>query len=96
MAHVGGQLQAQFMARIRGRGLERCSVVPADVSKSTAMALVADHYGGVVVEPFEFPLTEPPGFTVLASAIAHSEAPRSAEVVRVGVESAGHDHRTLV
>ncbi len=95
MPHVGGQLQAQFMARIRGRDLQRCLVVPVDVGKSTAMALVADHYGEVVVEPFEFPLTEP-GFAVLASAIARSEAARSAEVVRVGVESAGHYHRTLV
>jgi transposase len=95
MPHVGGQLQAQFMARIRGRDLQRCLVVPVDVGKSTAMALVADHYGEVVVEPFEFPLTEP-GFAVLASAIAHSEAARSAEVLRVGVESAGHYHRTLV
>jgi hypothetical protein len=83
------------MARIRGRDRQRCLVVPVDVGKSTAMALVADHYGEVVVEPFEFPLTEP-GFAVLASAIARSEAARSAEVVRVGVESAGHYHRTLV
>ncbi|GAC1363246.1 MAG: hypothetical protein NVSMB32_04590 [Actinomycetota bacterium] len=59
------------------------------------MALVADHYGEVVVQPFEFPLTEP-GFAVLASAIARSDAARSAEIVRVGVESAGHYHRTLV
>lgn len=95
MPHVGGQLQAQFMARIRGRDLQRCLVVPVDVGKSTAMALVADHYGEVVVEPFEFPLTEP-GFAVLASAIARSEAARSAEFVRVGVECAGHYHRTLV
>src|SRR5260370_6646109 len=95
MPHVGGQLQAQFMARIRGRDLQRCLVVPVDVGKSTAMALVADHYGEVVVEPFEFPLTEP-GFAVLASAIARSEAARSAEVVRAGWESAGHSHRTLV
>ena len=66
-----------------------------DVGKSTAMALVADHYGEMVVEPFEFPLTEP-GFSMLAAAIARSEAIRAAEVVRVGVEAAGHYHRTLV
>ena len=95
MPHVGGQLQAQFMARIRGRDLQRCLVVPVDVGKSTAMALVADHYGEVVTEPFEFPLSEP-GFALLATAIARSGASRSAEVVRVGVESAGHYHRNLV
>ena len=95
MSHVGGQLQAQFMARIRGRDLQRCLVVPIDVGKEKAMALVCDHYGEVIVEPFEFPLSEP-GFALLASAIARSEAARSAEIVRVGVEAAGHYHRTLV
>lgn len=95
MTHVGGQLQAQFMARVRGRDLERCLVVPVDVGKSSAMALVADHYGEMVVAPFEFALTET-GFAVLAGSIARAETARSAEVVRVGVESAGHYHRTLV
>jgi transposase len=95
MPHVGGQLQALFMARVRGFDPQRCLVVPVDVGKSMAMALVADHYGEVVVEPFEFALTET-GFTALSAAIARSEASRSAEVVRVGVESAGHYHRTLV
>jgi transposase len=60
-----------------------------------AAALVADHYGEVVVEPFEFPLTES-GFDRLATAVARAEARRVAEVVRVGVEAAGHYHRTLV
>jgi transposase len=95
MAHVGGQLQAQFMARIRGLDLDRCLVVPVDVGKSMAMALVADHYGEVVVAPFEFDLTET-GFVSLAAAIARADVLRSAEIVRVGVESAGHYHRTLV
>jgi transposase len=83
------------MTRIRGRDPERCLVVPVDVGKSAAMALVADHYGEMVVAPFEFALTET-GFAVLAGAIARADATRSAEVVRVGVESAGHYHRTLV
>ena len=43
MANVGGRLQAQFMARIRGRDPDRCLVVPVDVGKSAAMALIADH-----------------------------------------------------
>lgn len=95
MSHVGGQLQARFMARIRGVDPQRCLVVPVDVGKSVAMGLVADHYGEVVVEPFEFDLTET-GFSVLVAAVAGAESSRSAVVVRVGVESAGHYHRTLV
>jgi transposase len=95
MAHVGGQLQAQFMSRVRGRDPERCLVVPVDVGKSTACALVADHYGEMIVQPFDFPLSET-GFGLLASAVARAQTCRAAEVVRVGVESAGHYHRTLV
>jgi transposase len=83
------------MARVRGRDLSRCLVVPIDVGKSMAMALVADHYGEVVVAPFEFALTET-GFGTLATGIARAESIREAEVLRVGVESAGHYHRTLV
>ncbi|MGH7425049.1 MAG: hypothetical protein ACREJP_02665, partial [Candidatus Methylomirabilales bacterium] len=45
------------MARVRGRDPQRCLVVPV-VGKSKASALVADHYGELVVEPFEFALTE--------------------------------------
>ncbi len=59
MAHVGGQLQAEFMARVRGCDPARCLVVPVDVGKSAAMALVADHYGEVVVAPFEFDRPRP-------------------------------------
>ena len=95
MAHVGGQLQAQFMARVRGCDPARCLVVPVDVGKSMAMALVADHYGEIVVAPFEFGLTET-GFASLAAAVARAEAVRGPEIVRVGVGSAGHYHRTLV
>ncbi|MGH9128450.1 MAG: hypothetical protein ACRDY2_05670 [Acidimicrobiales bacterium] len=44
-------------------------MVPIDVGKSAAMALVADHYGEVVVAPFNFDLTES-GFGLLAGEIA--------------------------
>ena len=71
MAHVGGQLQAQFMARVRGCDPARCLVVPIDVGKVMAMALVADHYGEIVAAPFEFGLTET-GFMSLAAAVARA------------------------
>lgn len=78
MTHVGGQLQAQFMSRVRGKDPGRCLVVPIDVGKSTACALVADHYGEMIVSPFDFPLTEI-GFGQLTSAVAQAESCRAAE-----------------
>jgi transposase len=92
---VGGDLQGQFMARVRSVDPQRCLVVPVDVGKWSAMALVADHHGEVVVAPFEFRLDEP-GVRGLLSAIDAAASGRDAVVCRVGVESAGHYHRTLV
>ena len=83
------------MARVRDLDPGRCLVVPVDIGKWSAMALVADHYGEVVVEAFEFPLTEA-GVKALLVAIGRAEAARQAQICRVGVEATGHYHRTLV
>jgi len=92
---VGGALQAQLMARVRDLDPARCLVVPVDIGKASAMALVADHYGEVIVEPFEFAMTEP-GVSVLLGAIATAGTARQAGLCRVGVEATGHYHRVLV
>lgn len=92
---VGGSLQAEFMARVRDLDPSRCLVVPVDIGKWSAMALVADHYGEVIVEPFELALTET-GVASLLVAIARAEAAREAQICRVGIEATGHYHRTLV
>ena len=92
---VGGELQGGFMRRLRGIDPGRCLVVPVDVGKSMAMSLVADHYGEIVTEPFEFDLTET-GVADLIEAIDRAERSREAIIVRVGVEAAGHYHRTAV
>ena len=95
MTFVNGEVQARFMARIRGVDPQRCLAIPVDVGKVTAVALVADHYGEIIVAPFEFALTEA-GFAVLSAAITRAQLERDALVVRVDVEAAGHYHRTLV
>lgn len=92
---VGGDLQARFMARVRDVDPCRCLVVPVDVGKWSAMTLVADHHGEVVRAPMVFRLDEP-GVRWLLSLIAEAASDVDAVVCRVGVESAGHYHRTLV
>lgn len=95
MGFVGGDLQGRFMARVGGVDPRRCLVVPVDVGKWSAMALVVDHHGEVVVAPFTFGLDEP-GVARLLAVIEGVSSDREAVVCRVGVESAGHYHRTLV
>ena len=58
MTFVKGELRARFMTRIRGLDPQRCLAIPVDVSKAVAVALVVDHYGEVIVAPFEFALSE--------------------------------------
>jgi transposase len=95
MRFVGGDVQALFVEQVRGLDPEQCLLVPVDVGKATAMALVADLYGEVVVEPFSFDLTES-GVSALLGAVAGAEALRGAVMVRFGVEAAGRYHRTLM
>jgi transposase len=83
------------MSKVRGVDPSACLVVPVDVGKWSAMALVADHHGEIVAAPFEFRLDEP-GVRCLLSVIEERAAEREAVVCRVGVESAGHYHRTVV
>ncbi|AKS35887.1 IS110 family transposase [Mycolicibacterium goodii] len=95
MTFVNGEMQAQFMTRIRGLNPQRCLVIPVDVGKAIAMTLVADHYGEIPIAPFEFALTET-GFERLSAAIRRAQIERDALVIRIGVEAASHYHRTMV
>ncbi|HEY2764647.1 MAG TPA: IS110 family transposase [Pseudonocardiaceae bacterium] len=82
------------MARVRDLAPQRCLVVPVDVGKHSAMALVADHYGQIVGDPFEFRLTVS-GVDRLVTVIDGVTRRTAADSVRVGIEAAGHYHQAL-
>src|SRR5680860_255186 len=92
---VGGPEQAEFMARVRGLDPAQVLLVPVDVGKSEAMAMVTDLRGEVVTSPFKFALTAS-GAKTLSDRTATATATRSAALCRVGIETAGHYHRPLV
>lgn len=94
MGYIGGDLQERFVERVRGVDPGRLLAVPIDVGKHAAAALVCDFWGEVVAGPFTFPLTEP-GVAVFTAEVARAEAARGATWVRIGLEQAGHYHRTL-
>lgn len=92
---VGGPEQAEFMSRVRDLDPARVLLVPVDVGKWKAMAMVTDLRGEIVDSPFLFDLTTS-GVEVLARHTSKVAANRSAVMCRVGVEAAGHYHRPLV
>ena len=95
MRFVGGDAQALFVEQVRGLDPEQYLLVPIDVGKTSAMALVADLFGEIVVDPFGFDLTED-GVSLLLAAVTEAESEREAVMVRFGIEAAGRYHRTLM
>lgn len=95
MQFIGGASQRQYVEQTRGMDPARCLAAGIDVGKYEALCLIADHRGEVVAEAVTFPLTEP-GVRALERQLVAAGAARQAMSMRVGVETAGHYHRTIV
>ena len=94
MGFIGGVLQKSFKERVRRSELDRLLAAPIDIGKRSAAALICDFWGELVAGPFEFALDER-GFRALTTELARADAARDAVWIRVGLEQAGHYHRTL-
>lgn len=86
MVFVRGVGQAGYVSRMRGVAADRVQLVP--VGKRSAMAMVANQLGEVVVDAFEFSMDRP-GAVDLLDRVGGAEEAADAAVVRFGVESAG-------
>ena len=95
MQFIGGLQQLKYVEKTRGLDPSGCLAAGIDVGKYEALCLVADHRGEVVGPPLTFPLTEV-GARALERHLERAGRERSALSVRVGVETAGHYHRTIV
>lgn len=85
---VRGADQAEFVSRLRGVSGDRVLLVPVDVGKRSAMSMVANQLGEVIVDPFEF-LLDRAGVDLLLDRVADAEEAGDAAVVRLGIEAAG-------
>jgi transposase len=94
MVHVHGRDVARRAARIGRVAAERRVLVPVDVGKHEAMALVADATGERLVPPFTFTLDRP-GLARFVEKIDRVVVGRGEVQVEVGVEAAGHYHRPV-
>ena len=93
------------MRALRGSSLEWTSrteevplreliAVPVDVGKSTAMVMAWDFTGRVLLAAVEFPLTREGVAQMLGR--VRAAVPAGAQLVRVGVEAAGHYHLPMI
>lgn len=95
MQFIGGASQREYVDKTRGLDPSRCLAAGIDVGKYEALCLIADHRGEVLGEALTFPLTEP-GVRALERQLSSASTVRSAVSIRIGVETAGHYHRTVV
>ena len=94
MVHVHGRDVSLRAARIGRVPADRRLLVPVDVGKHGAMALVADATGERLVAPFTFALDRP-GLAEFVQRVDRVVGGRGDVAVEVGVESAGHYHRPV-
>ena len=83
----------EWTARTEEVPLRELIAVPVDVGKSSAMVMACDFTGRVLLSAVEFPLTRAGVGQMLAR--VQAAVPAGAQLVRVGVEAAGHYHRPL-
>jgi transposase len=93
MQTLGGS-SLEWTARTEQVPLRELVAVPVDVGKSSAMVMACDFAGRVLLNGVEFPLTREGVAQMLAR--VQAAVPAGAQLVRVGVEAAGHYHLPLI
>jgi transposase len=83
MVHVHGAQAQQLAQATRGIDPAELVVVPIDVGKHAAMALVCDFSGELLARPFEFPMTLA-GVWLLVDRVQAATHGRVVRLVRVG------------
>jgi transposase len=84
----------EWTARTEEVPLRELVAVPVDVGKRSAMVMACDFTGRVLVPAVEFSLTREGVRQMLAR--VQAAVPAGVQLVRVGVEAAGHYHRPLI
>lgn len=93
--HIGGQRAAAFARRTAGLDPDRVLLVGVDVAKPTWFVLGCTLTGRVVLEGRRL-AADRAGFDELVDQLGGTRDELGAQLVVVGVEAAGHLHRTLV
>jgi len=94
MVHVHGARAQRLTARTGGIVLEQLVAVAVDVGKSAVSAMACDFTGQVLVAPVEVAMDRN-GVAWLVGRVS-SALPAGVELVRVGVEAAGHYHLPVI
>lgn len=93
--HVAGQKpRGCFQHRVKKVGPQYFAIVAVDCGKCSATARVADFYGTVLLEPFDFPISRP-GLDAACRVIGETFKKHGIRDGLIALESTGRYHRPI-
>ena len=81
-----------LMQRLKSANLDKTMIVPIEIGKSCHKALMADYFGSIFKEPFEFHSSQE-GIQFLHNAISKVSDIHSSENVLLAMEASGHYYK---
>lgn len=90
--HVAGTKGNILTERIRPTSLDKVMMVPIEVAKSSHKALMADYFGSILKEPFEFHSSRE-GIDFLHNTISKVSKDHGLEKVLIAMEATGHYYK---
>jgi len=87
--HIRGNKGNTLTVQLHSKDLEHVMVVPIEIGKSFHKALVANYFGGVIKDPFEFHNSQE-GFRFLHNTITDISKDQPVKEVLIGMEATGH------
>ena len=90
--HIGGSKGNLLTENLRSSDLEKIMIVPIEIGKSCHKALIADYFGTIFKQPFEFHSSQE-GISFLHNTISKVSREHQAEKILVGLEATGHYYK---
>lgn len=87
--HISGNKGNIFLSQLRSKNLENVMVIPLEIGKSYHKALIANYFGSLLKDPFEFHNSQE-GMRFLHNAITDISKHQPVEQVVIGMEATGH------
>lgn len=90
--HIGGSKGNLLTENLKSTNLEKTMIVPLEIGKSYHKALIADYFGSLFKDPFEFHSSQE-GITFLHNTISRVSREHHLETTFIGLEATGHYYK---
>jgi len=90
--HIGGSKGNLITDVLKSTSMEKTMIVPIEIGKNYHKALIANYFGSILKEPFEFHSSQE-GIGFLHNAISRVSREHQTEKILLGLEATGHYYK---